>query len=210
MYYIPRVITNLDKIYTADDSSQYNYAILIPIYVENFDRFEGDGNIMAKFSLEIHNQMTLSIARKTFKEEVTPYSQQIRPNEGDLIYYPQNQHCFVVRYVEKFEMFYPLGKLYVWQMTVELFDYSNEVISTGIAEIDALQNTKSTNVFDYSILTEDGYMLTDEAGNYLEMEGYNLDIIDGTGTNDDFQNEADEFIDFSVQDPFSTGNLTDV
>ncbi|MGZ4850600.1 MAG: hypothetical protein ACXV2C_04390 [Candidatus Bathyarchaeia archaeon] len=210
MYYLPRTLINLDQIYTADDQSQYNYAILMPIYIENFDRFQGDGNFMSKFNLEIKNQIQLSVAMRTFTEEVKPYSQQVRPNEGDLIFFPQNQHCFIIRYVEKFEMFYPLGKLYVWQMTCELFDYSNEQINTGIDMIDNLQRTLSTNVIDYAILTEDGFYLTDENDNFIVMEQYELDTILGTGTNEDFEKEADQFIDFSIQDPFSEGHLTDV
>lgn len=209
MYYMPRGITNLDKEYTADDQSQYNYAILVPIYIENFDKFLGDGNFMSKFSLEIRNQIELSVAMRTFKEEIQPYSTQPRPNEGDLIFFPQNQHCFQIKYVEKFEMFYPLGKLYVWQMTCELFEYSNEQINTGIAMVDNLMNL-STNILDFTILTEDGGYLTDEAGDYIVMEAYELDQILNTGTNEDFEKAADTFIDFSITDPFSEGNFTDV
>lgn len=206
MYYIPRIITNLDKIYITDDQSQYNYAILIPIYIENFDRFQGDGNFMSKFNLEIRNQIQLSIAIRTFNEEVKPYTQQPRPYEGDLVFFPQNEHCFQIKFVEKFEMFYPLGKLYVWQVTCELFEYSNEVINTGVPAIDNLQLTMSTDILDHVILTEDGKYLTDENDNKIAMESYVLDNILNTGTNDDFEKEADKFIDFSVHDPFSTGN----
>lgn len=208
MYYMPRLITNLDKEYTADDQSQYNYAILLPIYVENFDRFQGDGNFMSKFSLEIRNQIQLSVAMRTFNQEVKPYSNQPRPNEGDLIFFPQNQHCFQIKYVEKFEMFYPLGKLYVWQMTCELFEYSNEQINTGIAIVDNMQVTLSTNIIDFVIQTEDGVYLTDEADDFIVMESYELDQLLGTGTNEDFEAAANSFIDFSVTDPFSEGNFT--
>lgn len=215
MYYLPRLLTDLDQEYTADDESQYNYAILVPIYIENFDRFQGDGNFMSKFNLEIQNQIQLSVAIRTFNQEVRPYSKQVRPNEGDLIFFPQNQHCFQIRYVEKFEMFYPLGKLYVWQMTCELFEYSDEQINTGIAMIDNLQFTLSTDILDYTIKTEDGFYLTNEVDDYIVMEAYDLDVILGTGANIDFERSADTFIDFSVNDPFSEGpnrteGLTDV
>lgn len=209
MYYIPRVITNEDLMYTADDSSEYIQAFLIPMYIENFDRFNGDGTFMSKFNIEVHNQIQLSIAMRTFKEEIGSITGQIRPNEGDLIWFPMNKHCFQVRYVEKFEMFYPLGRLYVWQMTTELFEYSNETINTGIPDIDILQLTQTTDILDFSILQEDGTMLTDEADHYLVNEFYNLDRII-PGSNEDFQREAQPFINFDETDPFSQGKLTDV
>ena len=39
-------------------------------------------------------------------------------------------------------MFYPLGTLYTWDVTCELFEYSNERISTGIPEIDSFETLK--------------------------------------------------------------------
>jgi hypothetical protein len=208
MYYMPRILQDTDQIYTADDESRYTETFLVPIYVENFDRFNGDGNFMSKFNLEIHNQIQLSIAMKTFREEIGDIVNQIRPNEGDLIYFPLNKHCFQIRYVEKFEMFYPLGKLYIWQMTCELFEYSNEQIATGIPEIDALMNL-STDILDYTVLTEDGFLLADEAGDWIVQEQYELETIVRSGDNEVVQAEAEGFIDFSVQDPFSEGKFVD-
>lgn len=208
MYYMPRILQDTDQIYTADDESHYTETFLVPIYVENFDRFNGDGNFMSKFNLEIHNQIQLSIAMKTFREEIGDIVNQIRPNEGDLIYFPLNKHCFQIRYVEKFEMFYPLGKLYIWQMTCELFEYSNEQIATGIPEIDALMNL-STDILDYTVLTEDGFLLADEAGDWIVQEQYELETIVRSGDNEVVQAEAEGFIDFSVQDPFSEGKFVD-
>jgi hypothetical protein len=209
MYYIPRVLNNLDQIYTADDQSSYEETFLIPIYVENFDRFNGDGNFMSKFNLEIRNQIQLSVAIRTFEQEIGRVIGQVRPNEGDLIFFPQNNHVFQIKYVEKFEMFYPLGSLYVWQLTTELFEYSNEQFRTGIAEVDQLQVDMSTNILDYALLTEDGKYITDEADHYIVVEAYNIDDI-VLANNEDFQREATEFIDFNADDPFSEGKFTDV
>jgi hypothetical protein len=208
MYYMPRIFQNLDQLYTADDEAHYTKAFLVPIFVENFDRFNGDGNFMSKFNLEIRNQIQLSIARRTFTEEIGNLLEQVRPNEGDLIYFPLNKHCFQIKYVEKFEMFYPLGKLYTWQLTCELFEYSNEQIATGIPEIDSLMDL-SIDILDYNILTEDGYLLADEVGDYIVQEQYDIQVILGTGANEDIQREGGTFIDFSVEDPFSEGKMVD-
>lgn len=205
MYYITRNINKLDKLYTADDQSSYTNAYLTPWYIENVDGFNGDGNFMAKFGLEIRDQVVFSIAQTVFAQQIGAYTTLTRPLEGDLIYFPLNNKCFQIKFVEKFEFFYQLGKLYTWKCTLELFEYSDEVFNTGIPEIDSIQTKESTNILDYTIKTETGAYLLDEEGNYIVIEKYNLDDITGTGTNQDMSNESSGFIDFSVHDPFSEG-----
>jgi len=205
MYYIPRVIGNLDKLYTADDQSRYEQAFMVELYIKSVDGFTGDGNFMSKFGLEIRDQVVFSIAQRVFNEEIGVYTTQVRPNEGDIIYFPLNNKCFQIKYVNKFEMFYQLGALQTWELTCELFEYSNEVFNTGIPEIDRIQKIESTNILDYSIRDQNGVSLLDEQDNYIVTEQYNLETILGTGENDEIQRESDTFVDFSVMDPFSEG-----
>jgi len=205
MYYITRNINNLDKLYTADDQSSYTNAYLCEFYIKSIDGFGGDGNFMSKFGLEIRDQVVFSIAQRTFSREIGAYSTLIRPNEGDLIFFPLNNKCFQIKFVNKFEMFYQLGALQTWEMTCELFEYSDEVFNTGIPEIDIIQQKFSTNILDYTIDDEQGNWITDENGNYLVVEGYDLDTIIGTGSNQDFATESAGFIDFSQTDPFAEG-----
>jgi len=207
MYYITRNINSLDKLYTADDQSSYTKAFLCEFYIKSVDGFSGDGNFMSKFGLEIRDQVVFSIAQRTFSNEIGAYTTLIRPNEGDLIYFPLNNKCFQIKFVQKFEMFYQLGALQTWEMTCELFEYSDEVFNTGIPEIDAIQNKESTNILDYVIMDEQGNFITDEQDNYLVVEAYNLDTILGNGTNQDMANESNTFIDWSIQDPFSEGAI---
>jgi len=207
MYYITRNINNLDTLYTADDQSSYTLAYLCEFYIKSVDGFSGDGNFMSKFGLEIRDQVVFSIAQRTFNREIGAYTTLVRPNEGDLIYFPLNNKCFQIKFVNKFEMFYQLGALQTWEMTCELFEYSDEVFNTGILEIDRIQLNYSTNILDYVIMDETGAPLLDEDGNYIEMEQYNLDTIEGTGTNQDMSNESSGFVDWSVNDPFSEGQI---
>jgi hypothetical protein len=207
MYYMPRNIGNLDKLYTADDQSSYTKAFLVELYIKSIDGFTGDGNFMSKFGLEIRDQVTFSIAQRVFNDEIGSYTAQVRPNEGDLIYFPLNNKCFQIKFVNKFEMFYQLGALQTWELVCELFEYSNEQLNTGIPEIDSIQTRLSTNILDRAITDEDGFYLMTEDGNYIVEENYNLDIIIGTGTNDITQAESSGFIDFTVTDPFSEGAI---
>jgi hypothetical protein len=207
MYYMPRKLGNFDRLYTADDQSHYEQAFMVEIYIKSVDGFAGDGNFMSKFGLEIRDQVVFSIAQRIFNQEIGENTNLVRPNEGDLIYFPLNKKCFQIKYVNKFEMFYQLGALQTWEMTCELFEYSDEIINTGIPEIDVLQLTKSTNILDYAIRDEQGMPLKDEDNNYIVMEQYNLESITGTGVNDTIQEESDTFIDFTHMDPFSEGQI---
>ena len=207
MYYVPRVLNNLDKLYMADDQSSYEQTFQIPVYIENFSGFTGNGTFASQFGVEIRDQVIFSVSQSVFSEEVSAYTSQVRPNEGDLIYFPLNNKCFQIKFVEKFAVFYQLGKLYTWKMTCELFEYSNEILSTGIDAIDSMQTNLSTNILDYALLTENDDYLFTENDDYLVVTKYDLDVITGTGTNDDIQAESDDIIDFSVDDPFSEGQL---
>lgn len=207
MYYVPRKLNNYDSIYGADDQSSYETAILVPIFIESFDGFKGDGNFMSKFGIEIRDQVVFSIAQRVFDDEVGIITTQPRPNEGDLIYFPLNNKCFQIKYVDKFQMFYPLGALYTWKMTLELFEYSNERISTGIPEIDALQSSFDINAIDWRLKDEAGRTLLTEDSDYLVLEQSSTsDLIIGDDS-EEIQQESDLFVDFTVSDPFSLGNI---
>ena len=109
VYYIPRNINNLDKLYYTDDQSSYNHAILIEMYIKSVDGFAGDGNFMSKFGLEIRDQVVFSVAQRVFNEEVSAYTTNIRPNEGDLVYFPLNRKCFQVKFVINLRCFINLA-----------------------------------------------------------------------------------------------------
>jgi hypothetical protein len=203
MYYVPRVIKNKDEIYGADDISEYNRAYPVELYIKSVDGFTGDGNFMSKFGLEIRDQVVFSIAQRVFYEEVGMDSALIRPNEGDLIYFPLNNKVFKIMFVNKFEMFYQLGALQTWELTCELFEYSSEKFNTGIAEIDSIQKNFSLNVYDWALLNELNEMITDENGDVIVMENFTIEEIDDLADNSFIQNEIDEFLDFTEKDPFS-------
>ena len=112
-----------------------------------------------------------------------------------------------IKYTDKFEMFYPLGALYLWRMTCELFEYSNERISTGIPEIDILQKEFDINAIDWTIKNESNLMILTEARDYIVLEGSSTEdkIVGDDSTQ--IQAESNTFVDFSVTDPFSMGNI---
>jgi hypothetical protein len=214
MYYIPRVINNFDEIYVADDQSSYETPYSVEMYIKSVNGFSGDGNFMSKFGIEIRDQVIFSVARRVFNDEIGRFtSTQLRPNEGDLIYYPLNRKCFQIKYVNQHEMFYPLGKLYTWELTCELFEYSGETLNTGIPEIDDLQVKYDTNMYSYALLDINGNQILDENGDLILIEDSKLGDLPHNAQgnlnimNEEIQNESDQFIDFTAFDPFSEGKI---
>jgi hypothetical protein len=89
---------------------------------------------------------TLVVARRRWDQLVGRYGQTIiptRPCEGDLIYFPLTKGLFEIKFVKHQDPFYQLGKLYVFKLQVELFQYASEKIDTGISEIDAFETLKT-------------------------------------------------------------------
>lgn len=213
MYYIPRDIKRYDKLLGEDANSEYTRAVSMEFYVKSFDEFKGDGNFMSKFGLQIRDQAVFVVSQRSYLQEVGSVIGQTRPNEGDLIFFTLNKKCFRVMYVNKHDYFYPLGTLPTWELTVELFEYSNEKIATGIPDIDRLQRDFSLNILDYSITDESGTLLTDQESRLLLQESYDMEEIDPAADNDTIQTGtenfplgSDDFLDFTERNPFSEVN----
>lgn len=206
MYYCPRHLTNYDDVYGADDQSVYNLAIMVPIYIENVKGFGGDGTFMSKFGIEIRDRVTFSISQTEFTELVGVTTGQVRPNESDLIYFPLNNKCFQIKYVEKFEVFFALGALYTWKMECELFEYASEKMLTGIPEIDSLQTLFDMDVADWSLLTESGKTIMTESNCFIMSEKGGVHLVK-TDDSAEIEKESNTFIDFTILDPFSEGAI---
>jgi hypothetical protein len=207
VYYLPRKLNNYDEVYGADDQSSFEMAYPVEMYIKSIDGFGGDQEFLSKFGVEIRNQVVFSMARRIFNEEIGEFTAQVRPNEGDIIWFPLNQRAFQIKYVNKYEMFYQLGSLQTWEMTCEVFEYSGENFSTGIPQIDDMQKRFDTNILDWTVLTEDNDMLLTEDGSYLVLENYPINQLITVSDNLAIQEESDLFVDFSSVDPFSEGNI---
>lgn len=203
MFYVPRKLNNYDGIYGADDSSSYEDAYMIEMYIKSVDGFTGDGNFLSKFGIEIRDQIIFSMSQRIFTQEVGVNTNQPRPNEGDLIYFPLNNKCFQIKFVNKFEMFYQLGALQTWEVTCELFEYSNEKINTGIKQIDSLMKSSDINLVDSAITDENGNLILDENNELLVDEGASTENKVHGDDAVQLKSETNEFIDFTKDNPFS-------
>ena len=169
VYYLPRSTReSFDTIYGEDPIKEYRYAYGIEMYLEDVTGMDGEGDFISKFGLEIRDEVTLLMSRKRFKATVP----QIRPFEGDLIYIPLLQNFFEISFVEHENnqaMFYTLGRgrggnVYVYALKLKQFVFSEEVISTGIQEIDnqIFDSYKRTQLVTSNTGTSRGNYLANE------------------------------------------------
>ena len=140
VYYINRTLGAEDRILREDDLPTFDAAYQMEMYIKNIDGFEGDGDFLSKFGLEIRDEITFTLARRIFEQEVTLNETKNNPYVGDLIYFPLNNKIFEIKFVEHESIFYQMGALQVYDIRCDLFEYSGEKFSTGITDIDTKFN----------------------------------------------------------------------
>jgi len=183
--YISGLFNNIDAVFNEDDTPLYDEMYSFEVYVKNVDGFQGEGDFLSKFGLQIRDQVTFTVAIRTFERHVTRVNQnKIRPRENDIIWLPLNQKMYRITYVEHESVFYQSGSLQVYDIKCELMEYSNERFDTGRYDID--------HYFD-NVSTTSTFVSTLE----------NLANTDPIAQNFEFEKLADDILDFSDVDPFS-------
>lgn len=204
-YYIPRKIVNKDSTFREQALAEYGEAVSIEMYIRNIDGFEGDGEFLSKFGVEVRDQITFSVAMRVFDDEVGKLLRRDRPLENDLVWFPFNKALFQIKFVKKKPVFYQLGALQFYDIVCELYEYSNEIFNTGVDIIDETYNAFLTTTDPYLITSESGAPLLNERGIAIVEEEYDVDYLDQSSQNAIFEQEGLDFLDFSEVDPFSEG-----
>jgi len=176
--YIPRTRISEDALLN-EEWSEYIAAYPIEMYLENAEGFEGDGNLLGKFGLEIRDQADFVVTKRRWDSVVgvnvndasLGYSRKGKPAEGDLIYMTMTQRLFEIKYVEPKNPFYQLADLPSYTLTAELFEYNDQHFDTGWDEIDKIEWDNATS---YS------YVLTSSSNSYTLGEK----VTQWTGSND--------------------------
>ena len=185
MVYLTRTLQSVDDILNEDDLSIFEHSFDMEMYVKSVDGFQGEGDFLSRFGLQIRDQATFTVAYRTFEKYVTRFDPNLnRPKEGDLIYLPLNKKFFKITHVEHESVFYQSGALQVYDLKTELFEYSNERFETGREEIDTYFDDIKTTLDKVSSLQ--GLLQADP----IAKNAY-------------FEEEGNDIIDFSELDPFS-------
>lgn len=141
IYYLPRKMIHRDDFFGEAPYSRFSSFKMIEMYMDTTTAFEG-GDTFTKFGFEIRDSVKFTVSRKRFKRETG----MERPMEGDLLYLPLNKGLFEIKFVEHENPFYQLGKLLSFQLTCELFQYSEEKMNTGVPEIDVVEDINGYNI----------------------------------------------------------------
>jgi hypothetical protein len=247
-FYLPREIVEEDSILGEDVQSTFGDAYSVEMYIENTDGFEGEGDLFSKFGVQVRDTATFVISLRTWERFISLDSNlatSLRPNEGDLIHFPLSGSMFEIKFVEHENPFYQVGKLFVFKLQCELFEYSGEDFDTGtnadLVELDqayqvklTMFNTGSGNYTVNENVTKDGVVVGEVVSwspqNHLlsvkdntitlavndvligasSAAEYTIQSIedvltfgnDGNAQNKDFEDTADNYLDFSETNPF--------
>lgn len=218
VYYIPRTLVNKDIVLGEDVLSTFDSAYEIEMYFEDVDDFQGQGTFLQKFGIEIEKSATLVVARRRWEQMIGRFDIgriSTRPAEGDLIYFPLTKKLFEIRFVEHEDPFYQIGKLFVYKLRIETFQYASERINTGITEIDTIEDNFTYDQLGFELLLEDAQGVPnlriedeDNSEDYYSLEtaidDEPEDYSDGK-TYDDISRTSG-LIDFDERNPFGEVN----
>ena len=217
VFYLPRKIANKDTIFGEDPASSFDDSYIIEMYVDNVDGYMGEQEIIKKFGLELRDDIVFTLSKARWETLVKNNSDLTaeRPQEGDLVYFPTTNAFFEIQFVEHEQPFYQQSNLPTYKLSCTRFEYSSERLDTGIAAIDSVETSLSTDTmqFQFSLENETGsFVLESSVGaiDYLINEDFTMA---NQATNDQgqiFETEAgtttsstaDDILDFSERNPF--------
>lgn len=210
VYYLPRSTVYEDDVLIEDALNNYENAYPLEMYLENVDGFEGEGDLLTKFGVEIRDTATFVVAKRRWDEVVARDGETqltTRPAEGDVLYFPLTKSYFEIRKVVTRDPFYQVGKLYVYKLQCELMQFSSERFNTGVDEIDSAAIEKSLDVNEYNIMLENSTRMLLEyiTPSAVISEAYSIATIDPAAQNETLKGEID-ILDFTEKNPF--GEIT--
>jgi hypothetical protein len=143
-YYIP--ISNpqeRDILYGEDPLKKFNSAFPIEMYLSSALQYGGDRDFFSKFGLEVRNEASVIVSKRSYAQRVPQTATQNRPREGDLVYIPVINgvgNLFEITFTDHTKDFFMLGRRapYFYELKLEQYRFSQEVIDTGVDEIDSV------------------------------------------------------------------------
>ena len=172
IFYLPRKYMTENTVIREVVQSKFDMALPLEAYVDNYDQYSGAGNILSKFGIESKDEVRLIISRERFENYITPLIEDqanvklsTRPKSGDLIWFPLDDRIYEIKDIEYAKPYYQLQNLYVYELYCELFRLEDEVIATGIDDI------------DNNLIGEDSDGQTDDGINTIQGPTQTLTLI---------------------------------
>ena len=142
-YYMPRKYITEKTVMKEVIESKFDSSYPIEAYVQSYEGYDDNSVLLSKFGIQNTNEVTLVISKERYEEYIAPLlaaeeneKLSSRPKEGDLLYFPLGDRLFEIKQVIHDKPFYQLQENYTFELRCELFRYENEIIDTGVSEID--------------------------------------------------------------------------
>ena len=142
VFYLPRTLVKEDLIMDEDVLSKFSTAYEIEMYLKTTEGFGGEGDLVSKFGLDVRDEVIFTVHKDRFELA----TDMLKPLEGDLLFLPMNKGLFEIKFVEHEQPFYQAGKNYSFDLTCELYQYSEEQLDTGIADIDNIEKEQGYTI----------------------------------------------------------------
>jgi hypothetical protein len=150
IYYLPRTIL---KDNTLDDViySKYLDEFQVEMLLQNVEGFgTAPSEFISKFGIRITDEVTFIVSSRRWDQAEAQYAPTLtvpgRPNEGDLLYFPLTKDLYEIKFVERETPFYQFGKIQFLFITAEIYEVGNDLIDTGVADIDDIETLFSSAI----------------------------------------------------------------
>jgi len=143
VFYIPRSVSSSeDPVLGEDVLSSFSTTYEIEMYLKGTEGFGGEGDLVSKFGLDVRDEVIFTVHKDRFELA----TDMAKPLEGDLVFLPMSKGLFEIKFVEHEQPFYQAGKNYSFDLTCELFQYSEEQLETGITDIDDIEREQGYTI----------------------------------------------------------------
>ena len=132
--YLSKTLIDPDYVLGEDPAMEFNSAVSITLFIENFEGYSGQGDLFSKFGLTIDDRLELIVQQEHFQNLIGK-----EPEIDDIIYDTVSNQIFKLNYVTpdmSFNQF--VGQNMTYKLHCILYKYSHETLNTNVTEIDAI------------------------------------------------------------------------
>ena len=216
VHYMPRENLFTDGV-LGNTTDKFTDEYMIEMYVEEVNGFAGQGDLIGKFGLDMRDELTFVVARRTFELLVDQPSNTLtfnRPKEGDVIYMPLFKKFWQVDFVEDEDPMYQISDLPIFKLKCSTWDYSSESVETGLTEIDEKLDNVTLDLLENQITLESG---TTSSGSLLSeniagdvsalLSEAGDTIVDETDADNIILEDDPNFVEYIILEDNLTSNL---
>jgi hypothetical protein len=185
VYYLPREFSNDERLFGEDPLAKFDENYMIEMYLANYEGFTGEGTLLTRFGVRIAEEATFIISKRRWEDLISSSSNlltNLRPNEGDVIYFPLTNQLFQIKFVEHNKPFRQLGQIATYQLVCEVMEDSSERFETGVEEIDKIRREEGYSITFKVVDGIKSITVTNGGSGYTSNTQVSIAVLPGTIT----------------------------